>query len=109
TVTVGHRSVNLQPFLLSLGISSELIPDVIARINLGQEVEFQDSKGTPSVLQHDPKTSRIAIRTTNPVPPVAQTKTSPATCPICRTALKPSAGDEPHQTCPICGHVIPLP
>ena len=109
TVSVKKEGINLDPLLTSFGFAPEIIRGVIARINLGQEVEFHDGKGTPSVLWHDPKTRRIHVRATNPTPPVAQTEIPPTHCSFCHTALIPSVENTPKQTCPICGQSIPLP
>jgi hypothetical protein len=54
--------VNLAAVFASLGIDPEIVPQVIARINLGQEVEFEDKKAVPSILWHDPKCRRIFVR-----------------------------------------------
>src|SRR5439155_15443492 len=43
-------NVDLESALSSLGFPPEVVPDVISRINLGQEVEFRDPQGVPSVL-----------------------------------------------------------
>src|ERR1022692_1521900 len=60
-VTV-RQNINLEPVLTSLGFLPEVIHEVMSRINLGQEVEFRDSKGVPSVLWHDPKARRVRVR-----------------------------------------------
>jgi YD repeat-containing protein len=49
--------------LSSLGFSAHDMPDVIARINVGQEVEFRDRDGFPSAVWYDPAKRRIAIPT----------------------------------------------
>jgi hypothetical protein len=56
------RPIQLHPILSSLGIPADDIPDVIARINLGQEVEFQNREGVSAILWHDPKAERIRVR-----------------------------------------------
>lgn len=61
-VVTTRRKGSLEPLLSSLGFSSDVIPEVIARINLGQEVEFQDKKTVPSVLWFDPKERQVLIR-----------------------------------------------
>jgi hypothetical protein len=61
-VVTKRLTVDLEALLKSLGFSQELIPGVIARINIGQEVHFRDRQGVLSVLWHDPKVRRIHVR-----------------------------------------------
>ncbi len=56
----------IEPLLHSLGFAPEVIPEVLARINLDQEVAFQDKNGIPSRLWHDPKARQIRIQTLRP-------------------------------------------
>ena len=107
-VVAGRLSVDLEPSLASCGLSPEVIPEVIARINLGQVIEFQDGKGVPSRLWHDPKARRIFVERLDPV---RQPKTSvppPLLCPKCTAVLRPWRGGERQQACPLCGHTISL-
>jgi hypothetical protein len=99
-VSVQRRSANLEPLLSSLGIAEETIPQVIARINLAQEIEFRDRKGVPSVLWHDPRTRRICTR---PLPPP---KSSPFFCPRCNAVLSAWRAGERQQTCVHCGQTV---
>jgi hypothetical protein len=70
-------SVDLGPLLSSLGFLPEVLPELIARINLGQEIEFRDKQGTPSVLWHDPKARRIRVRKVAPAQPTVPVKPPP--------------------------------
>jgi hypothetical protein len=58
--------VNLEAALAGFGLPTEVHPDVIARINLGQEIEFVDQKGIRSRLWHDPKARRIITQPVHP-------------------------------------------
>jgi hypothetical protein len=68
TVSTGYTDTGIEPLLASLGLPPEAIPEVIARINLAQEVEFMDRDGVPSVLWHDPRARRIHVRPLAPPP-----------------------------------------
>jgi hypothetical protein len=50
----------------SRGFAAEVIPEVIARINLDQAIEFVDKKGVRSLLWHDPQAWRISVRPVGP-------------------------------------------
>src|SRR5262249_48248285 len=49
-VAVRRMSVDLAAVLSSLGLPPETLPELITRINLGQEVQVRDEQGTPCVL-----------------------------------------------------------
>lgn len=55
-------STEIEALLGSLGFAEEAIPQVLARINLDEEVEFVDKKGVRSRLRHNPQTRRISVR-----------------------------------------------
>jgi hypothetical protein len=101
-------SVDLEPALSAFGFPPEALPDLIARINLAQEVEFRDGQGVPSVLWHDPKARRVCVRPLGPVPPTGPTTVPPLLCPRCTAVLKPWAAGEWKQSCPLCGYVVSL-
>jgi hypothetical protein len=61
-VETRHISTEIETLLGSLGFAVEIIPQVIARINLGEEIEFVDRRGVRSLLRHDPQTRRISVR-----------------------------------------------
>jgi hypothetical protein len=65
-VKTGHVHTNVQALLGSLGFAAEVIPEVIARINLDQAIEFVDKKGVRSLLWHDPQARRIRVRPVGP-------------------------------------------
>jgi hypothetical protein len=94
---------SLQAVLSSLGVAPQEMHEVIARINLGQTVEFRDQKGIPSLLWHDPKQKQLLIR---PIAPAAHTPTPPVFCRTCTGVLPPWREDEQQQTCPHCGNTI---
>jgi hypothetical protein len=104
-VTTQRLAVSLEPLLTSLGFSPEMIPEVVARINLGQEVELRDKQGVPSVLWHDPKARRVLVK------PLESTRSSspPIFCPRCNAVLAPWKAGEREQTCRHCGQVVSLP
>ena len=106
TTSVRRESFDLESLLSSLSVPPEIIPAVIARINLGQQVEFQNNKGIPSVLWHDPKARRIMVRALPPARPAPPSVPRPIFCPKCGAVLKPYEGNEPHQTCLMCGNTV---
>jgi hypothetical protein len=105
-VLATRESANLESLLSSLGVPPEIIPHVIARINLGQEVEFQDRKGVRSVLGYDPKTKRVRVKVLPLRQPVKPSDLRPICCPKCGAVLMPQVGNEPPEPCPMCGHVV---
>jgi hypothetical protein len=107
-VTTDTMSVSLGPVLSSLGFPPEAMPEVIARINLGQEIEFRDRKAVPSILRYDPKTRRIVVRALNSHPAGPRNTIPPIFCPKCRGVLRIWRENERQQTCRLCGHSISL-
>jgi hypothetical protein len=107
-VVATRVGVDLGPALSSLGLPPEALPELIARINLGQEVEFRDGQGTASVLWHDPKARRICVRKAGPAQPTVPLQAPPVLCPHCTAVLRPWREGERQQTCPLCGHTISL-
>jgi hypothetical protein len=103
-------SVDLESALCSsLGFPPEALADLIVQINLGQEVEFCDKQGAPSVLWHDPKARRICSRKVGPAQSTMPVKLPPPIlCPACTAVLKPWWEGERQQTCPLCGQTISL-
>jgi len=95
--------VSIEPVLRSHGFSPEVIPEVIVRINLGQEIEFQDSQGVHLHLWHDPKARRFCIQPLDRPAQRPRAVASPVFCPQCTAVLKPWAEDERQQNCPMCG------
>jgi hypothetical protein len=105
-VVAKRMSVDLEPALSSLGLPPEALPELIARINLGQEVEFRDKQGAPSVLWHDAKARRICVRKVGPAQPTVPVETPPVLCPKCTAVLSLWQEGERQQTCPLCGDTI---
>jgi hypothetical protein len=65
-VETSHVSTEIRALLGSLGFAAEVLPEVIDRINLDQQIEFVDKKGVQSLLWHDPRTRRICVRAVRP-------------------------------------------
>jgi hypothetical protein len=105
----GYVRADLEPLLCSLGFAPEAIPEVVARINLGQEVEFHNPAGVRSCLWYDPQARRIHVRPLEPMQPGTQGKPSVLFCPKCSAVLDPwpVAGRQP--PCPCCGHAASEP
>jgi hypothetical protein len=101
--------INLEPLLTSLGCSLEMIPDVIARLNLAQEIEIHDAQGEPSIIWHDPKLRKIRIRPLNAKKPVtARLQLASIFCPKCTAVLSPWRQGQEKQICPNCRHQVAL-
>ena len=103
-VATRSMSVALEAALSSIGVPPEVVLDVISRINLGQEIEFRDREGIPSLLWHDPKAKRVLVRPLHSVAPSVGTTMRPIFCPNCNAVLKEWQEGERQQTCPHCGH-----
>lgn len=106
-VVATRASGSLEPILSSLGVPAEIIPDVIARINLGQMVEFRDRHGVPSLLRYDPKAKQVRVRVL-PARAPRPSDLRPIFCPRCGAVLIPQVANERPRPCPMCGHAIPL-
>lgn len=107
-VVTTQLRIDLDAVLSAHGFSSDLFPEVIARINLGQEIEFQDRQGVRSRLWHDPKARRICLQPLDPVRPRPMAVSPPFLCSKCTAVLRPWREGEAQQTCPLCGHTISL-
>jgi hypothetical protein len=107
-VVTRRVSVDLEPPLCSLGFPPEVLPELIAQINLGQEIEFRDRKGVHSRLWHDPKARRICVQLLDLVLPAVPGMAPPVLCPKCTAVLRLWRDGECQQTCPLCGHTISL-
>jgi hypothetical protein len=101
-VSATKARVGIEPLFRSLGFADDIIPDVVARLNLGQAVQFQSREGVDSLLWHDPRERRIRTR------PSAASMVRPFVCPRCTAVLRPWKDNEQEQTCPHCGHTISL-
>jgi hypothetical protein len=107
-VVATRMSTDIDRLLSSLGFPPEVLPEVITRLNLGQEVEFRDRKGVHARLWHDPKARGICLWEPGPVQPTVPVKVPPVLCPKCTAVLRPWRDGERQQTCPLCGHTISL-
>ena len=105
-VIATREPANLESQLSSRGVPPEVIPHVIARINLGQEIEFRDRKGVRSMLGYDPKAKEVRVRVLPFRQPVKPSDFRPICCPECGAVLIPQLGNEPPKPCPLCGHVV---
>ncbi|HTU20370.1 MAG TPA: hypothetical protein VMG10_20065 [Gemmataceae bacterium] len=56
-----RKSAEIEALLRSLGFVG-VIPQVLPRINLDEEVEFVDRQGVCSLLWHNPQTRRSSVR-----------------------------------------------
>lgn len=108
-VVASRLSIDLAPALSAFGFSPEVLPELIARINLGQQIEFRDRNGVRSRLWHDPKARRIGVQALDPVQPAARASSPPIFCPRCSAVLRGWRDGERQQTCLLCGHSVSLP
>jgi hypothetical protein len=104
-----RAAVDLEGALSTFGFSAEVMPQVIAGINLDQGIDFRDRQGVRCRLSFDPEAGRIDVRPVDLVPPPAPPQTPPVVCPKCTAVLRPWQGGERQQTCAHCGHAVSLP
>lgn len=102
-VVTSEIRISLDAALSACGFTADVFPDVVARINLGQQIEFRDRQGIRTRMWHDPKARRICHRPLDPVPPHVS---PPPFCPKCTAVLLPWRDGERQQTCPLCGHTV---
>lgn len=100
--------IDLDSALSSFGFTPDVFPEVIARLNLGQQIEFRDRQGVHYRLWHDPKARRLCHQPLDPVPPAPVASLPPFVCPKCTAVLRPWRESEAQQTCPLCGHTTSL-
>lgn len=98
--------VEINATLTSLGFSEDAIPEVIARLNCGQEIEFRDGQGVAWLLWHDPRQRKIVKDRLTARQPAPASGGLPIFCPRCTAVLTPWKATDANQTCPLCGHVI---
>ncbi|GEM_PF-949975 len=100
---------NLDDLLGEMGFSSADMPQLIARLNLDEAIEFADAQGARNRLWHDPKEHRFVRETMRsprtPPPPLSL----PSPCPKCSAMLVPSLDGRPPEVCPLCGHAVLQP
>ena len=107
-VVTRQLRIDLDSVLSACGFPPDVFPAVIARLNLGQEVEFRDRRGVRTRLWHDPKARRIYLQPLDPVGPTPTAASLPFLCPKCTAVLSSWREGERQQTCPLCGHLISL-
>ena len=103
-----RMAVDLESALSSFGFPAEVLPQLIAGINLHQQIDFRDRQGVRCRLRFDPKAERIEVRPVDLVPPTVPSQTPPVLCPHCTAVLRPWQEGERQQTCLHCGHTISL-
>ena len=99
-----REPTEIEPLLQSLGFSSEAIPEVIARLNLDQEIQFQDGQ---AVLWHDPKARHIQVKRFGGGSSQRPSSSPPIFCPRCNAVLAPWKTGERQQTCSNCATSSP--
>lgn len=107
-VVTSQLHIDLHAVLSDCGFPPDVFPEVIARINLGQEVEFRDRSGVRTRLWHNPKTRRMCLQPLDPKKPIPTAEGPPFLCPNCTAVLSPWQEGVRQQTCPLCGHLISL-
>lgn len=107
-VVTRQLRIDLDAVLSDCGFPPDVFPAVIARLNLGQEVEFRDRRGVRTRLWHDPKARRMCFQPLDPVGPTPMAAGPPFLCPNCTAVLPPWPGGETQQTCPLCGYLLSL-
>jgi hypothetical protein len=107
-VAASRTSTDIERLVSSLGPPPEVIPDLIARLNLGEEVGVQDRDGVQGLLWYDPRAKRVCARCLDPVPPVVPAVAPPALCPGCGAVLGLWRDRERQQTCSHCKLTVSL-
>lgn len=106
---VKHRASKIEPFLLSLGITPDMLPEVIAHLNLGEDIELRGPQdGTKRVLMHNPKEGRLFVRG-GPAVSHHWGVAAPDCCPQCNAVLSVWEPSMQRQSCPVCGFDVARP
>jgi hypothetical protein len=103
SVTGQRLNIDLEAVLSSHGFSPDVLEEIIARINLGQEIQFRNRQGVRSRLWHDPKARRICVQALEPPQPKL------IMCPNCTGVFPPWQEGERQKTCVHCGYRVTLP
>lgn len=108
SVDAERISSAIAPKLQSLGFPPEAIPDVIAKLNLAQEIEFKNTDGARSLMWYDPVARHVHVVGGNdkPAGQQRQSGTSPILCPQCGAVLHLWREGEKLQACPSCGRQV---
>jgi len=99
-------SVNVGGLLGPLGVAAADFPSVIARLNLGETVEYRTPDGVPSRLWQDPRDRAIRRQPLDAVPAAAMPLAVTLSCPKCSAFVSPFQDGNRPRTCPLCGHVL---
>ena len=105
-VGVERVAVNLGPMLAEFGLGPVDLPEVLAGLNLGEDLKVQDRDGIPHVLWFHPEERRFRLRRPDAGPGGAAG--APVQCPRCTAVLRPWRAGERTQTCRFCGHDVTL-
>ncbi len=109
-IDAGQTTIDAGKFLVSLGIPSREVSEVLERINFGKQVEFVDKRGLPAILTHDPKRMRFIVTRVGAAAADEHAANvavmPPILCPKCTAVLGPWQHGETRRTCPMCGAVV---
>jgi hypothetical protein len=105
-VQTRRQDTNIEAVLCSAGVPAELVPQVLVRLNLGQEVEFEDVNGLLCLLRYDPRAGQVGVRPRDPVRAGMGSTGPPVFCPQCSAVLSPWQDGQSQQRCPLCGLTI---
>jgi hypothetical protein len=102
----------VEPFHLEATLAAHLVPpedvpEMIARLNLGQEIEFRNGNGKLCRLWPDPKAGRIYCRPLTPPWVEVANGVPPLFCPACGVTLFPWEEAQQQQGCLWCGQAVP--
>lgn len=106
-VQVQRKRPGLEPVLGTLGFKPDAMPEVLAQLNLDQEVDFRYCNGIPSRMRYDPQIGKIRIVRPHIMRLTPQTL-PPLCCPQCGAVLSLWREGERQQLCPHCGHTTAL-
>jgi hypothetical protein len=91
-LTTKEGKSELEAVLASYDVPPEDIPEMIARINLGQEIDFRSTKGIVCRLWHDPRAVKLCCKPGSP---------PGGACSHRSRVLQATAGRGEDVTCPL--------
>ncbi len=100
-----RRPADVETALRAMGFAPNTVPDVLARLNLDQEISFQDRHGHPAILWHDLKSERLWVKEVGQDPIPQAIASGPIFCRRCSAVLTPGPTGDVLAICPNCGPV----
>jgi hypothetical protein len=102
-ITATEQPSELDALLEAMNAPPNEAPAIMARLNLGQTIEFRDARGWKIKVWHDPKQRCMIYERAGDSVPTSGNPSLLASCPKCTALLIPQGDGLLPPACPICG------